>query len=267
MKPKVYLAGGFHTGWDDRAEELLPSWECLKPKTHGLTDPKLYTPMDMGLIENSTAVLAKFEYFNGVTFANLSFELGYARRAGKFIVVIMDADVLEHFKERYFGMPLAAADATCMTVEGGCLALNNSYFGAPDTITYPPAPVTFGPRNQEQPFQVVHTKEEREANRGARAMVQVVEGWIVDFFGEQPIDFDPEGVVQGSDETGFPDMVWGRYEFYEVALKTAAAIAREEGVLFDDVTWRTLIDKAIELDNVPYQTPGPRYVCIRRVGV
>lgn len=270
MKPRAYLAGGFHTGWDDEAEQLLPSWNCIKPKTHGLTDPDLFTPMDMGLIENSSAVLAKFEYFDGVTFANIAFELGYARRSGKFIVVVMDPEVTEHFKERYFGMPMAAADAVFRTVEDACLYLNTSYFGgSPEFAVVPARPVSFGPE-ADGPLHGRFVKEERESRLDPVSVdvpTMNVEGWIVDFIGDQPSDFDPDSVIQGTDETGFPDMVWGRDESFQQALMTAAAIAVDEGVLFDDETAITLLGKAAELDNVPYQTPGYRFVCIRRVGV
>lgn len=243
-KPKVYLAGGFHSDWDDHAVSQMPGWECVQPKLSGLKQIHEFTPWDLGHINTSDAILCYVEADNPGL--NWMFELGYARARSKYIVAVVDDDYYKRVPMRYIGMALASADMVFGNLDDAILHLNDwAHRGTTE-------------------IELVRgfIKEERESGT-----LKMIEGWIVDFVGDQPQDFEPDSVVQGTDETGFPDFIWGRSKSFEEALKTAAVIAVEEGVHFADGFLLELLDKAKDLDWTPHQTPGYRFVCFRRVGV
>ena len=267
-KPKVYLAGGFHSGWDDHAVSQMPSWECVQPKLSGLKEMHEFTPWDLGHISTSDAILCYVEADNPGM--NWMFELGYARARGKYIVLVVDDDYYRKrgVPQRYIGMALASADVVIHNLDDAILHLN-------DWVHRSTMEIGLAERIlADAPFDAVAFADLHPSLKAAFEPVEketptipLIEGWIVDFVGDQPDDFEPDSVVQGTDETGFPDFIWGRAYSFEEALKTASVIALDEGVVFSDDILGTLVRKAHELDMVPYQTPGHRYVCIRRTGI
>ena len=265
-KPKVYLAGGFRSGWDDLVVSQMPSWECVQPKNSGLKDMFEFTPWDFAQIEDSNAVLFNIE--NDNPGLNWLVEIGYAVRAHKYIVLVMDHGFyceLRGIPERYIGMALASADEVFRNLDDAVLHLND--WGARTLTQSIGHLVDSSGTLPPVPFDAAAFKDLHPAFHAAKPTLPVIEGWIVDFVGDQPCEFNPDSVVQGQDETGLPDMIWGRaLNSFVAALNVALTICLEEGVYFADEMQAKLRVQAEELDATPHQTPGHRFICVRRAG-
>jgi nucleoside 2-deoxyribosyltransferase len=87
MTMKIYLAGGFRTGWQDEVIEGLPSHEFLDPREHKMHDPRAYTERDKEMIDECDLVFAYMESSNP-GWPNMAFEIGYAHAKGKRIILI-----------------------------------------------------------------------------------------------------------------------------------------------------------------------------------
>jgi hypothetical protein len=61
---KVYLAGGFRSGWQRRVKESLPDFKYLDPRQHDLSDPTQYTLWDLEAIRQCDIVFAILEADN-----------------------------------------------------------------------------------------------------------------------------------------------------------------------------------------------------------
>lgn len=118
-RPKVYLIGGFHSGWNEVVKEGLPDWQILDPRETGLNTAEMFTPVDLGMIEHSNAVLAYLECANPGL--NGYFELGYAKRAGKKIVIVIEPGFFKAkgIPERYVGMALESSDFVTYSLNDG----------------------------------------------------------------------------------------------------------------------------------------------------
>ena len=60
----VYLAGGFHSGWQDRLKEGVQQFIYLDPRTHALKDNVQYTLWDTEAIRHSDLIFAYLESTN-----------------------------------------------------------------------------------------------------------------------------------------------------------------------------------------------------------
>lgn len=100
---KVYLSGGFHSGWQDKFISGCPDVEFLDPRTHGLVDEKAYTQWDCDAIDRCDLVIAYAEASNP-SLLGLAYEVGYAKARGKRIWLIQDTD------DKRLGMCRASAD-------------------------------------------------------------------------------------------------------------------------------------------------------------
>ena len=129
MTYKVYLAGGFHSDWNEQIKKRLnPNiWTVLDPREHGIKDPNLFTPMDIGMIEMSDVVVGRIESSNPGL--NIYFELGWAARAGKTIVLWLDHDLFTHIPERYMGMMLRTASFIAHDPTSVCVYLKERFQG------------------------------------------------------------------------------------------------------------------------------------------
>ncbi len=104
---KIYLAGGFKSGWQDRVTLLLPSLVFLDPREHKLDNAAEYTKWDLEAIQQSDLILAYMEKGNPGGYA-LSLEIGYAKALGKKIILIDEHDDTQ--RHRYFEMVREVAD-------------------------------------------------------------------------------------------------------------------------------------------------------------
>ncbi len=100
---KVYLAGGFKSGWQTRVRQEVPEHTYVDPSLTGLTNPAAYTAWDLDAIESCDAVFAYLEESNPGGM-NLAFELGYAVALNKVIVLVDEKD------DRYSKMLVETAD-------------------------------------------------------------------------------------------------------------------------------------------------------------
>ena len=104
---KIYLAGGFKSGWQDRIVELLPNHKFFDPRKHELDNPSDYTDWDLNAIRQSDLIIAFMEKGNPGGYA-LSLEIGYARALDKKIILIDEHDDIQ--RKRYFEMVREVSD-------------------------------------------------------------------------------------------------------------------------------------------------------------
>lgn len=120
-KVKIYLAGGFKSGWQDRVISTYPQFEYLDPRSHGLTNPDAYTAWDLAAIKACDIVFAYLEKDNPGGYA-LALEIGYAKALDKIIILVNEKPA-----NRYLDMVNACADDVFLTFEYGlkCLGAAN----------------------------------------------------------------------------------------------------------------------------------------------
>lgn len=115
---KIYLAGGFKSGWQDdvkEAFELRPDVEFFDPREHKLHDPRDYTKRDLEAIREADVVLAYMESDNP-GWPNLAFEVGYAHALGKQVVLV-------NCKRRRYAEMLHAVSISFATLEAALVAM------------------------------------------------------------------------------------------------------------------------------------------------
>lgn len=88
---KVYLAGSLESNWQDLVMRVTgPVY--LNPRNHiHLTDPLVYTPLDMGMITLADVVVVYCEKEHAGL--NRLVELGYAAGLGKMVILIAEVEV------------------------------------------------------------------------------------------------------------------------------------------------------------------------------
>lgn len=100
---KVYLAGGFHSGWQDEVIKGLadhPNVEFLDPRKTGLKSEWDYTRWDLDAIEDSDIVFACMEHDNPAGY-DLMVEMGFAAALRKPIVFV---ETGVDSRSKYYGM-------------------------------------------------------------------------------------------------------------------------------------------------------------------
>lgn len=88
---KVYLSGGFKTGWQEEVTgeilRLRPDAEIADPRENRFHDPAYYSKWNMKNIADCDLLFAYMEHDNpGI--ANVAFEIGFAAALGKKIILI-----------------------------------------------------------------------------------------------------------------------------------------------------------------------------------
>lgn len=112
---KIYLAGGFRTGWQSIVKSKLNDFELLDPRSHDIEDPEAYTRWDLEAVQKAEIVLANMESSNPGGYS-LALEVGFARALGKtiyFVDQIEDPSV-----SRYFEMVRQCSDRIFKSLEG-----------------------------------------------------------------------------------------------------------------------------------------------------
>lgn len=100
-RSKIYLAGGFHSGWQEVVRSRLKDFELLDPGAHGIDDPVEYTRWDLAAVRESEIVLANMEASNPGGYA-LALEIGFAKALGKKIYLV--DQIQDPLVKRYFEM-------------------------------------------------------------------------------------------------------------------------------------------------------------------
>ena len=94
---KIYLAGGFKSGWQDRIVELLPNHKFFDPRKHELDNPSDYTDWDLNAIRQSDLIIAFMEKGNPGGYA-LSLEIALESKDAKLAnEVIEKKDIIRKF--------------------------------------------------------------------------------------------------------------------------------------------------------------------------
>ncbi|RME04380.1 MAG: hypothetical protein D6816_09775 [Bacteroidetes bacterium] len=125
---RIYLAGGFHSGWQEGVQQQVEQVSFIDPRSHGLKDERQYTTWDLLAIRRSDVVFAYAEASNPALYA-LSLEIGYARALGKHIVLVEEHPSEQ--RRRYFGMLRACADVTFSSLNEGVQYLRSLSVAAP----------------------------------------------------------------------------------------------------------------------------------------
>jgi hypothetical protein len=114
----IYLAGGFHSGWQDVIKKNVQRLVYLDPREHRLRDEAQYTLWDMEAIRRSDLVFAYLESTNPAGYS-LAFEIGYARALDKRIILVDEKSTLDERTRRYMGMVRASADIVLESIDEG----------------------------------------------------------------------------------------------------------------------------------------------------
>lgn len=112
-KRKVYLAGGFHSGWQEQACRHLAGFQVLDPSMHNLDDPIAYTEWDLRAVRECDVVLANMESSNPGGYA-LAMEIGFAKALGKEVLFV--DQIAEPNRKRHFEMIRQASDYVFATL-------------------------------------------------------------------------------------------------------------------------------------------------------
>jgi nucleoside 2-deoxyribosyltransferase len=121
MDTKIYLAGGFYSGWQDKVIAALDGHDYVTffdPRGSGLKDPRDYTEWDVAHILDCDIVFAFLEASNPGG-ANTAFELGCAHMLKRFDVKVVIFVYEERSDIRYWSMTKITADAVFTDLEAG----------------------------------------------------------------------------------------------------------------------------------------------------
>lgn len=124
----VYLAGGFHSGWQDSIIKVFPNFHFFDPRTHNLKDEKQYTLWDLTAIRQSDWVFAYLEKDNPAGFA-LALEIGYAKALDKFVLLVDEKSPSDERNRRYLGMVRSTSDIVFDSFEEGLKYMEVLYHG------------------------------------------------------------------------------------------------------------------------------------------
>jgi hypothetical protein len=119
---KVYLAGGFHSGWQDDVMLKLSDFRFFDPRAHHLDNAQQYTEWDLGAIRQSDWIFAYLEKQNPGGYA-LALELGFARALSKKIVLVDEKSADDRLAERHLAMLHACADVSVASVDEAVIFL------------------------------------------------------------------------------------------------------------------------------------------------
>jgi nucleoside 2-deoxyribosyltransferase len=122
-KRKIYLAGGFNSGWQKVASASLKHFYLLDPSLHHLEDPVAYTEWDLAAIRECDIVLANMEATNPAGYA-MSLEMGYAKALGKKVIFV--DQITDPQISRHFGMIRQASDEVFPSLHSAIEFLNRS---------------------------------------------------------------------------------------------------------------------------------------------
>jgi len=118
QRSKVYLAGGFKSGWQDQVIKSLPDFDYLDPRSHGLENKADYTAWDLEAIRRSDVIFAYLESSNPGGYA-LALEVGYAKALGKFVVFVDEKSPADPTTARYLEMISETADVSVKSIAEG----------------------------------------------------------------------------------------------------------------------------------------------------
>jgi hypothetical protein len=117
-KPKIYLAGGFRSNWQNTLIKEATGFDFSDPRIHERKDEDEYTVWDLEAIKNSEWVFAYLEKSNPAGYA-LALEVGYAEALGKKIILVDEKSRGDTKLRGYLGMLYSCADITFTSLDDG----------------------------------------------------------------------------------------------------------------------------------------------------
>lgn len=115
---KIYLAGGFQSGWQDRLIKTMPSFDYFDPRSHGLETKAEYTAWDLEAIRRSDCLFAYLESTNPGGYA-LALEVGFAKALGKLVIFVDEKSAVDVQRGRYLEMVAETADVSFKSLQEG----------------------------------------------------------------------------------------------------------------------------------------------------
>jgi hypothetical protein len=116
--PRVYLAGGFLSAWQDIVKKAIPEFEYFDPRSHGLKNRREYTTWDLEAIRQSDYIFAYMEAANPGGYA-LALEVGYGKALGKCVIVVDEKSAADPQGSRYLEMVTQVADVSFSSLQEG----------------------------------------------------------------------------------------------------------------------------------------------------
>ena len=103
-KTKVFLSGGFSTGWQNIViDKLKEKYIFFNPQKHGHSKVDLYTAWDIHFVKECDIFFAYMENTNPSGYG-LAFELGIAHAMNKTIILVDERSLYDESFSRYFKM-------------------------------------------------------------------------------------------------------------------------------------------------------------------
>lgn len=118
----IYLAGGFHSNWQDSLIDKFENVEFLDPRKHELKDIKAYTSWDLKAIEKCDCVFAYLESTNPGGYA-LACEIGYAKAINKMVILVDEKSSADGNTDKYFKMIHGISNISCDSLQDGIMFL------------------------------------------------------------------------------------------------------------------------------------------------
>jgi nucleoside 2-deoxyribosyltransferase len=100
-RKKIYLAGGFKSGWQANVMKQLPGFDFLDPSQHNIEDAAEYTRWDLDAVRASDIVLGYMESTNPGGYS-LALEIGFAHALGKTVLLV--DEIKDPLVSKYFEM-------------------------------------------------------------------------------------------------------------------------------------------------------------------
>lgn len=118
-KPKVYLAGGFKSNWQERiVSQLGDLFIFFNPRDHGLEDATLYSAWDTHFVKECDILFAYMEKSNPSGYG-LAFEIGLAAGLNKTIILVDERSATDQEFAKYFKLVQFPADALFSEIQHG----------------------------------------------------------------------------------------------------------------------------------------------------
>jgi nucleoside 2-deoxyribosyltransferase len=122
--PRLYLAGGFHSGWQDKIKSSVSNFNFIDPRIHNLNNETLYTLWDLEAIRQCDWIFAYLEKTNPGCYA-LSLEIGFAKALGKRVLLVDEKSSSDEYSMRYLKMVRASSDVTFDSFEEALKFMNS----------------------------------------------------------------------------------------------------------------------------------------------
>lgn len=119
LKPKVYLAGGFKSNWQEKLiDQLRDKFIFLNPREHGLDDPKLYAAWDIHFVRDCDILFGYMEKTNPSGYG-LAFEIGLSYGLKKTIILVDERSPSDPEFANYYKLIQFPCSAVFSSLEEG----------------------------------------------------------------------------------------------------------------------------------------------------